>query len=119
LQNLDDQRKDKEHFINLQVNDTPFFFLIFRGNNRYGVSQSLILNECIEKLRHAPDFFSMPQHAHLILIILLDEYIRYTDEDKRNLYALMMEIENLHSMEKIHGVLFISSSNLSPQGNKD
>lgn len=119
LQNLDDQRKDKEHFINFQVNDTPFFFLIFRGNNRYGVSQSLILSDCIERLRRAPDFVSMPQHAHLILIILLDEYIRYTDEDKRNLYALMMEIENLHSREKIHGILFISSSNLSPRGNKD
>lgn len=96
------------------IDDSPLFVLAFRGNNLAATSLLPIFVDMIQDFKRTPLFFGNPERCVVMVAVLLDDFVSYSSEAKRNLYALLTEVENMTDRSEVHGVFFVGDRNDSP-----
>jgi len=97
---------------NIQTN--PFVYLVFRGNDSLGTSIFQTVLNTLNSIRNDPmGLLGAPSDDyHFFLVILIDNLISYTIEDKKKLAALFNEINSSDpEYDKVHGILLLSERN--------
>jgi hypothetical protein len=105
---------------NIQTN--PFVYFVFRGNDTLGTSLFQTVSKILDSIRNDPmDILGTPHSDyHAFLVILIDNLINYTIEDKKKLSALFNEI-NLSDpdYDRVHGIYILSERNDHFKANPD
>lgn len=105
---------------NIQTN--PFVYIVFRGNDTLGTSLVHTLYDTIDTLRN--DSMALlgtkDDDCHVFLVILIDNLIQYTADDKKKLAALLNELNSFDpEYAKVPGIYLLSERNDHFSSNPD
>ncbi len=96
---------------NKSLNSTQidsYVFVWSRGNDILGSSASDYLKRIIEEINNEKANQLLGRNLNFILVLLLDKFISYTDEEKKRLYGILIESSLPESFD---AVILISDRN--------
>jgi uncharacterized protein YegL len=105
-----------------EIETNPLVFLTFRGQDILGSALVQYLYEVLDSIRSDPNNIIGTENSeyHFFLVILIDHLVNYSEEEKRNLAALLNEINTIDpDCIKIHGIFLLSERNDHLTANPD
>lgn len=104
------------------IQTNPFVNLVFRGNDILGTSLFQTLYDTLDSIRNDPnDILGTPvTDYHFFMVVLIDNLVHYTPDQKKMLAALFNELNSSDSgFDKVHGIFLLSERNDHFKSNPD